>query len=432
MKELNYKSEYITLIQHIENNLSSDLNIEFLSNVGFISPAQLYRDFYSLTGHSVKEYVRKRRLSNALALIKASNLKDLSLADIAYQCGYSSQQALCRAVKQTLDITPLTYKNNEFYYFFPPFIFNGEFLQSVTLSNETIPKTHCIKFYNSTLKDIEEKAISKFLSLIPDYSGRIFGRNGTQMRNQFCYEIYITDIDIYNYELFKSHGFEINSEITDSISTTFATSIVQNDESKINAAWRYLYNNWLQNSMFEYTNEPYYEEYLLRNGKPTKLKLYLPIQKRNENTNIALVRNPKLHFIISTSKGYNAEKIASKKVIDYLTKHYPHIMKMSKEFFLRKEINTCSCGVLIDSESQFSLNNSIERFTTNNSYYLVLESNVMGDYEQYKEMLLTFAKNNSMLLEPKEIFAVFDVTESFNNPKLKMYCKINDIKLDIK
>ena len=70
-----------------------------LSNVGYASHAKLYRSFYSLTGHSVKEYVRKRRLSNALALIKTS---DMGLADIAFQCGYSSHQALCRAVRQIL------------------------------------------------------------------------------------------------------------------------------------------------------------------------------------------------------------------------------------------------------------------------------------------------------------------------------------------
>ncbi len=432
MSQLNYKSEYISLIQHIEDNLSSDLNTEFLSSVGSISHAQLYRDFYSLTGHSVKEYVRKRRLSNALALIKASDLKDLSLADIAYQCGYSSQQAFCRVVKNTLNITPLTYKNNEIYYFFPPFTFNGESLQSVTVANETIPKTRCIKFYHSNLKDIEDKAIGNILKLIPNYTGRILGRNGAQINNQFCYEIYITDMDIHNYySLLEDNGFEISSEVNDSISATFATSIVKNEELKINAAWQYLYSSWLQNSMFEYTNEPYYEEYLLRNGKPTKLKLYLPIQKRSENTNISLVRNPNMYFLISKSKGYNAEKTASKKVIDFLDKRYPYILKMSKEFYLCKDINTCSCGVLVDSEIDITLNKNVEYFITSDSYYLILESNVMGDYEQYRNMILSFAKDNSIILDNNEIFAIYNVTDSFKNPKLKMYCKISQ-KSDIK
>ncbi len=66
-----YKSEYMSsLIRYIENNLISDLDIERLTNAGYVSHTQLYRDFYSLTGHPVKEYIRRRRLSNALALLR--------------------------------------------------------------------------------------------------------------------------------------------------------------------------------------------------------------------------------------------------------------------------------------------------------------------------------------------------------------------------
>ena len=56
-------SDYLhSLFQYIERHLSADLGTELLSNVGYASHAKLYRDFYNLTGHSVKEYVRKRRL----------------------------------------------------------------------------------------------------------------------------------------------------------------------------------------------------------------------------------------------------------------------------------------------------------------------------------------------------------------------------------
>ncbi|HML47109.1 MAG TPA: AraC family transcriptional regulator, partial [Clostridia bacterium] len=87
------------LFRYIEENLALDLNTGLLSSVGYASHAKLYRSFYNLTGHSVMEYVRKRKLSNALAHIKTS---DAGLTDIAFQCGYSSHQALCRAIRQTL------------------------------------------------------------------------------------------------------------------------------------------------------------------------------------------------------------------------------------------------------------------------------------------------------------------------------------------
>lgn len=274
-----------SLFRYIESNLPSDLDAALLSDIGHVSHAQLYRDFYNLTGHTVKEYVRKRRLSNALALIKTS---DFDFSDIAYQCGYSSHQALCRAVGKTLGITPSDYRRGNTYYFFPPFC--GNPVQSVTISVETIPRTLRMKFFHSSLNRIETTAVHAFLRACPNYNGRIFGRNGRQEGNQFCYELYLTDFRS-EYETLKSCGFKRAKDIP-SVNSVFAVSTVGNDERKINAAWDYLFAEWLQNSMFEYADEPYFEEYLLKNGRPARLKLYLPIRKRGEDTRISLIGNP--------------------------------------------------------------------------------------------------------------------------------------------
>lgn len=418
MNEIVIKNSHIKIItEYIENNLSSNFDTELLTRLGFISHTQLYRDFYCITGHSVKEYIRKRRLSNALALIKTS---DISLADIAYECGYSSQQALCRVVKCALHKTPLDYKNSDNYFFFPPF--DGYVKQGVTVTTETVPQALCIKFYHSCLKDIENRAINAFLELTPEYSGRIFGRNGKQNSTRFCYELYLTDTDNIH-KAFENNNFEI-SHMKASVVSVFAASVVQNEEAKINAAWDYLYFQWLPNSMFEYTDEPYFEEYILKNGKPVKLKLYLPIKKRSEETGIILMNNPRLRFVVSKAKGYDAEKIASKTVMDYLSAHYPYIVKMTKEFYLYKEMNTCVCGVRTYSELQNPDSENVENFVMEDGNYLVLDSSVTGDYERYADMLLTFAQDNGMIAERKNIFAVYDVKDSYDNPKIRMYCKI--------
>jgi AraC-like DNA-binding protein len=405
------------MFQHIESNLISNLDAKLLSKLGYISYAQLYRDFYNLTGHSVKEYIRKRRLSNALALVKTS---DFGLSEIAYRCGYSSHQAFCRAVKQTLAITPSDYKYSDAYYFFPPF--NGEPLQSINVTSVTTPKTLCIRFYQSSIKNIENMAVNTFLQVYPNYSEQIFGRNGKQDGNRFCYELYLTDIEM-NYEKLKSQGYEIAHK-TPCNTSVFATSTVPNNEQKINAAWDYLYHVWLQNSMFEYTNEPYYEEYILKNGKPVKLKLYLPIKKRSEETKITLISNPRLCFIVSKAKGCNAEKIASQIVIEYLMSHYPYVVKTSRELYLYKSMDCYVCGIRISSELPITNAENVENINTDQCNYLVLESCVTGDYDKYTDILLTFAQNNGMVANRMGIFAVYDAKVSFDNLKIKMYCPI--------
>ena len=60
------KRAYIhAMLSYIEDHLSEDLKPESIAGGHFISVSQLYRDFYAFTGHSVKEYIRKRRISNA-------------------------------------------------------------------------------------------------------------------------------------------------------------------------------------------------------------------------------------------------------------------------------------------------------------------------------------------------------------------------------
>ncbi len=418
MNEDYYKNEHMHyLFRYIENNLSDDLDTTLLANIGYVSRDKLYHDFYNISGHSVKEYIRKRRLSNALALLKTS---DMSITDIAFQCGYSSHQALCRSVKQTLNLTPSEYKMGDTYYFFPPF--GNKPLQSITVSNYIIPSTLRILYYHSRLTNIENIAIRKFMNTIPNYSGRIFGRNGKQVGNKFCYELYLTDTKC-DYSVLNSCGFKIEYEIP-CINAMFATSLVHNNEQQINTAWDYLYSEWLQNSMFEYTGNPYYEEYIIKNGKTTKLKLYLPIRERTEITKISLIKNPELHFITAKATGYNAEEIASEIVMKYITSNYPYIISTSKELYLHKGINSCNCGVRINSGLRLVKDKNIISFTTNSNNYLVLESNVMGDYDRYAEMLYAFAFDNGMNIDKKEIFAVYEAKEDFNNLKIKMYCPI--------
>jgi len=412
------KSKYIDdLFQFIEENISADFDTELLSNVGYVSRRKLYHDFYSISGHTVKEYVYKRRLSNALALIKMS---DMTLTDIAFHCGYSSYLTLWRAVKQALGLTPSQYKNGNTYYFFPSF--NGKPLQSVTISNETIPQSKCILLYHSRLAGIENIAVNTFLQAHPNYSGRIFGRNGKQKGSKFCYELYLSSADI-NYDILISHGFETANEMP-CFPATIATSIVQNDASKISAAWDYLYYEWLQNSMFESTSEPYFEEYIVKNNNIAKLKLHLPIRERSEDTKITLVDNPALCFITAKATGHNAEEIASQIVMDCITVHYPFILNSPCEIFLSKDKNACVCGVKTDKNSPYFKYENVGRYETTEKHYLLLESSVMGDYDRYADMLYSFARNNGMHVNRSEIFAVYSTNDNSHNPEIKMYCPV--------
>ena len=421
MEETIQTKQYVQrLIRQLENHLDADIKAEFLSSSSYVSRSQLYRDFYSITGHSVKEYIRKRRLSNALLLIKTS---EFTLAEIAYQCGFSSQQALCRAVKQSLGITPLAYKESEMFYFFPPY--SGVPLQSVNIKNENIPACICFQYYDTCRNHIEERAIKTILKAMPEYCGRIFGRDGKQRGSFFCYEVMIEDMQTGYFPLL-AHGFRFKKE-EDSFSILAASTVVKNQEESINDAWEYLYAGWLQGSMYQPAKTPYFEEYLIKNGRMEKLRLFLPVQRRKDNIRILWKRDPDLRFLVAKADGPYAEQAASQTIVQFLSSFYPEVLQKATRFFLSRQCATCVCGVGLDygifCERKES---SVQIFTVEKGDYLVLESPVMGNYDRYAEQLVHFAQESGMIPNSNAVFAVYNTDESSINPSLQMFCPVYD------
>ena len=326
------------LLAKLENNIADDFSMERLAEAGQLSRSQLYRDFYSLTGHTMGEYIKRRRLSNALVLIKTS---ELSLMDIACRCGFSSQQALCRAVRQAVGMTPSAYKSSEASYFFPPYA--GQALFSVTVKTESVPATLCLKYYDSKYVGIEDRAVAWLFASRPDYCGRIFGRNGKQQGAKSCYELYI----------------ESNRADHPAVTALFATTTAPNEKARINAAWDYLCLTWLAGSMFERTDQPYFEEYIIKNGQPVKLRLFVPIQKRSDTANITLETNPALHFVVAAAR---TEKAASQAVVDYLKSRYPHLVQNASEFYLQRNRQGYTSGLRISARAPAARSVSSPRY----------------------------------------------------------------------
>ncbi|MCL2298995.1 MAG: helix-turn-helix domain-containing protein, partial [Firmicutes bacterium] len=293
-----------SLLDAMERDLSGELSVEGLAGAGFVSRTQLYREFYNATGHSVKEYIRKRRLSRALALIKHT---DMPLLEIAQDCGFGSQQALCKAVKSATGRTPLQYKAGGEEYYFPAGA--GRQAYTVTVSAETIPPTQCLRYYDSRLQGLENRALARLFAERPGYQGRVFGRNGEQKGAKLCYELFI----------------ESDKPDRPAFSGTFAKTACPNDEAEINAAWNYLYDDWLKTSMFAHSGQPWFEEYIHTGGQIKRLTLCLPVEKRPGFHKLRLSRCGDMHFLVARRSGADAEEAASRAVMAFLAARHPSL-----------------------------------------------------------------------------------------------------------
>lgn len=73
------------------------------------TPEALIRLFKQYNGVTPGRYLRNRRLTKACRLLSGSHL---NIKQIAYECGFESQNYLGRIFKQVLGITPKQYRNN--------------------------------------------------------------------------------------------------------------------------------------------------------------------------------------------------------------------------------------------------------------------------------------------------------------------------------
>jgi AraC family transcriptional regulator len=415
MEKLFYLKNAITII---EKCISDKMNINRLACECFISPRQFYRDFYSLTGHTINEYIRKRRLSRALNLLRYSKM---SMADIACLCGYSSQAAFCQTVKYYLNMTATEYKNNTSQYYFP--VFNSNDFRQIEVKTETIPKTISIHFYDNKLSGIENRAIEYWHSIAAHYKGRIFGRNEKQCGNRFCYELMIEYSD-ENMTLIQNSKLKVSS-INPSIKCSFATTIVKNNEQEINAAWDYLYTHWLKNSMFEQDKTPYFEEYLFKNSKNSKLILYLPVIPRLSYFKINVTPCGDKLFIVSTKKGINSEKLASDIVINFIAKQYPHLLETQKEYYVSKSYDNCTCGMRVNESRYIPDDGSISLLTIQNGMYASLEGACFGGSCEYENILMQWIIENGYEADDKP-FTIYDISKGMKRNELvvKSYIKI--------
>ncbi|EUJ26360.1 AraC family transcriptional regulator [Listeria floridensis FSL S10-1187] len=90
-------------IEYMEDNLMEELSIEWIAKEAAASSYHFQRSFYMLTGITVAEYIRRRRLSLAAQDLLITDEKIITLA---YKYGYETPEAFTKAFKRLYGITP--------------------------------------------------------------------------------------------------------------------------------------------------------------------------------------------------------------------------------------------------------------------------------------------------------------------------------------
>ena len=406
-------SAICSAIAYIEAHLDQSLDVNEIARQVYLSPMQLYRDFYSATGHSVKEYVRKRRLSNALNMLRFS---DRPLAHIAYEWGYSSQQAFGRAVKQATGLTPLGYRNgNSHYYFAPAEPLAG--LQ-IRVRTETLPGLIRGVYAQRRLAGLEQRAVARVLDgLEPGYRGPILGSSLGQEGPLFRYAVMVAAGEGREAALRRAGFRQLRSLLPQTL--TLASVSVPDAQQRINEGWDYLCLDWLPGSMFEQDEHPYFEEYQHRDGEIRRLRLCLPVRRRGAYEAIRLANCPARCYLVAERAGYDAEKRAARAAVEYLARHAPHMLRRAQTYLVSHHEERCACGIRLEGPLPPPADPNL-RLVQYGGPHALLEDLPSANGSGYERMLTRWAGENGLVAGPQPAYTLYYVAEGITRMSVRL------------
>jgi AraC family transcriptional regulator len=269
-------SYYIQVIQYavdfIEENLLYPIVIQEISKKSGMSQWYFQRVFKAVTGDTVKEYVRKRRLTYAAGELKAK--RKVNILQLALDCQFESQESFTRAFKKYFGTTPKR------------FISSSKSILSAKLRIDENYLNHLFKGVNMK-PEVKEQSEKYLVGIGVQFVG-VFAEGGKQevavsklwgrfksrvneIKNRIGNE-YIGVVDCYptdeenesdeNLVYFACVEVDSFTDIPDGMrpvvipKSEFAEFKHEGAPNDIDQTLRYIYGSWLPKSGFKRANGP--------------------------------------------------------------------------------------------------------------------------------------------------------------------------------
>ncbi|MBE9170096.1 helix-turn-helix transcriptional regulator [Pleurocapsales cyanobacterium LEGE 06147] len=101
--------QLLQVTDYINNHLAQSIKLKDLAASLGISQFYFSRLFKKSTGISLQSYVIQQRIELAKQLLKK---EDISIADVALECGFNSQSHLGKYFRELMGLTPRAYRNS--------------------------------------------------------------------------------------------------------------------------------------------------------------------------------------------------------------------------------------------------------------------------------------------------------------------------------
>jgi len=278
-----YKQKIVSALAYIDSNLAQPLNLDLISNHCHFSPFHFHRIFSGVMNETLNNYVGRKRLEKAVNLLVFR--RDLSITNIALDCGFSSSANFAKSVKKYFGYSPTEIRSpkdeelpdlgNIFSKYGKKFNPNELYPASIELANQSNHKI------NVEVKTMGRKRLSKLVSKdgyepeslfetwdILSHWAELQGiPEKSQFRLAWCYDNpALTPANKCQYEasIEIDNNIHVNEpfELAYLPEGKYAVIYVKGSPYDITQAQLYLFNSWLPYSGFEPDNLPMLERYL--------------------------------------------------------------------------------------------------------------------------------------------------------------------------
>lgn len=262
-------------ISYIEDNLEKDISYDEIAHVGCCSTYYFQRIFSYVTGSSLSEYIRRRRMTQAAFELQRTNQK---VIDIAFKYGYSSPTSFNRAFQSVHGIAPFEAKKiGSKLNAYPAIKFSVKVIggDAMTYHIEKKEAIRIIGIKTPLSEDMEENlnSIPKFWDKVlstEDFQ-RICKLSNQEPKGILGISVYKNPQDIFYY-IATATNREIPAGMFEYEIPASTWVIFENDgylKENVQNTFRRFYTEWLPFSGYEYAGLPDIEVYPIHNEKLT-------------------------------------------------------------------------------------------------------------------------------------------------------------------
>lgn len=267
-------------MEYIEANLTEEEALASVADVTSFSAYHFQRFFNYLTNLSLSEYIRRRKMSVAVADLQRGE----KIIDVAVKYGYNSADSFTRAFERQHGVTPSYARlDGTRFQIYPPLTFQIQ-IKGVSQMICKIESKSAFEMFGVYAEINTEKGFEEVPVFCQkcDEDGSVDAMNrllGAEPDTMLHAALYDHKKDTFKYMIcqYIPEGVDIPEQYTRLYVPVMTWAIFTVDDCEMQAMWQRIYSEWLPTSGYQPTGDISFEMYY-GTAKNSRGEIWLPVK----------------------------------------------------------------------------------------------------------------------------------------------------------